>query len=455
MVVVGGTPYPMIEAFRRTSSTGLVGIGFLPGGNVSFAEGVNADGSVIVGQSNSIGPLTFDAFIWTAATGMTSLGALPGANRSEALGVSLDGSVVVGDSGFSGHLEAFRWTAATGMIGLGGLSGQPVNSYAHATNRDGTVVVGVAQMAGVDHPFRWTTQSRMTSLGLLPGYTSGGATDVSADGSVVVGIVGGALTQAFKWTLAGGMVGLGDLPGGPLSSTAWGVSDSGLVIVGSSRSNLGDEAVFWTPSQGPYAIDAYLTALGVTAHNGWSLRYAHAVSADGLRIIGGGINPLGQNESWLVVLPHPWVEYCSAKVNSLGCAPTISASGVPSASNAWSFVVMTSNVLNQTSGLYLYKVGGSSAAVPFQGGTLCVGPSGIRRTPAVFSGGHPSPANDCSGAYLIDFNAFAAGLSGGNPDPTLLSVGSTYRCQAWGRDQGFAPPNNTSLSNALQVPIGP
>ena len=57
--------------------------------------------------------------------------------------------------------------------------------------------------------------------------------------------------------------------------------------------------------------------------------------------------------------------------------------------------------------------------------------------------------------HSMDFNAFAAGLAGGNPDPALLTVGETYRCQAWGRDQGFPPPNNTALSNALEVPIGP
>jgi hypothetical protein len=41
------------------------------------------------------------------------------------------------------------------------------------------------------------------------------------------------------------------------------------------------------------------------------------------------------------------------------------------------------------------------------------------------------------------------------PDAALRTPGNLYRIQAWGRDQGFAPPNNTSLSNALQVPIGP
>jgi probable HAF family extracellular repeat protein len=455
MVTVGDTPYPTIEAFRWTSATGLEHLGFLAGGSFSLASGVNRDGSVIVGRGDSSGLLAFEAFVWTPGLRMVNLGALPGSSNSASLSVSLDGSVVVGTCEYVGYSEAFRWTNGTGMVGLGGFPGQPVDSDARATNGDGSVVVGVGKMGGIEHPFRWTSSTGMVSLGFLPGCTAGGAEDVSADGSVVVGVSWGTDMEAFRWTPGGGMVGLGDLAGGPLSSVAWGVSPSGLVIVGSGRTAADNEAVFWTPSQGPISIEARLTSLGVTSHNGWRLTYAHSVSADGLRIIGGGFNPLGQSEGWIAILPHDWMEYCTAKVNSLGCTPSIAGAGVPSASNAWSFEVVTSNVLNEKAGLYLYKVGGAPASVPFQGGTLCVGPSGIRRTPVVFSGGSPAPANDCSGAYELDFNAFAAGLSGGHPDPALLSPGSIYRCQAWGRDQGFSPPNNTSLSNALQVPIGP
>jgi hypothetical protein len=44
------------QAFRWTTSTGLIGIGFLPGKDSSAALGVNADGSVIVGNSNLLKP---------------------------------------------------------------------------------------------------------------------------------------------------------------------------------------------------------------------------------------------------------------------------------------------------------------------------------------------------------------------------------------------------------------
>ena len=149
-----------------------------------------------------------------------------------------------------------------------------------------------------------------------------------------------------------------------------------------------------------------------------------------------------------------FTSYCVAKVNSLGCTPTISGVGNPGATNAFPFVVSISQVRNQKTGLLLYAPNGVQSAQPFQGGTLCVGGSAIKRTPALFSGGSALPTSDCSGVYSIDFNAFAAGLLGGNPSPALAVPGNIYQCQAWGRDPGFPAPNNSTLSDALDVTIG-
>jgi hypothetical protein len=146
--------------------------------------------------------------------------------------------------------------------------------------------------------------------------------------------------------------------------------------------------------------------------------------------------------------------YCTAKINSLSCTPSIAGLGNPSASNLAAFVVSVSQVRNQKAGLLFYRPNGTQVAVPFQGGTLCVESAGLKRTPASSSGGTPAPANDCSGVYQLDFNAFAAGLLGGAPSPALSVPGNTYQCQAWGRDPGFPAPNNTTLSDALDVTIG-
>jgi hypothetical protein len=148
----------------------------------------------------------------------------------------------------------------------------------------------------------------------------------------------------------------------------------------------------------------------------------------------------------------PSTTYCTAKVNSKGCTPQIASSGVASASNATFFKVRCDKVLNNKSGLLFYGTTGR-AAVPFQGGTLCV-KTPIKRTPAVFSGGNPPP-NDCSGQFAIDMNAFAQGLLGGTPLVALKTPGTLVDTQWWGRDPGFAAPNNTQLSDGLEYTVGP
>jgi probable HAF family extracellular repeat protein len=112
------------------------GLGFLPGGPFSRAQGVNADGTVVVGFGDAATGIVNEAFRWTQAGGMVGLGFLPGGNLSSAFGVNADGTVVVGIGN-----EAFRWTQAGGMAGLGFLPGGS-GSEARAVNADGTVVVG-------------------------------------------------------------------------------------------------------------------------------------------------------------------------------------------------------------------------------------------------------------------------------------------------------------------------
>ena len=145
--------------------------------------------------------------------------------------------------------------------------------------------------------------------------------------------------------------------------------------------------------------------------------------------------------------------YCTAKINSQGCLPTIGSSGVPSASANSGFVISASNSLNHKNGLLLYSVAGRAASA-FQGGTLCI-QFPIKRTSAANSGGSLPPTIDCSGVFSIDMCAFASGSLGGNPLAALKIPGTLVDTQWWGRDPGFASPLNSSLSNALEVLVEP
>ena len=143
--------------------------------------------------------------------------------------------------------------------------------------------------------------------------------------------------------------------------------------------------------------------------------------------------------------------YCTAKLASIGCLPTITSVGFPSASMPGGFTVSASNVISNKVGLMLYGFNGRHSGA-FQGGTLCV-KAPYRRSPVLASGGSASP--DCSGSFSLDMNAFASGALGGNPAPELNEPGRTVNCQFWGRDPGFPAPNNSMLSDALEYLIAP
>jgi hypothetical protein len=75
-VVVGQFGLYEPEAFRWTASDGLVGLGFLAAlenGNESSANGVSADGKVIVGSSSSTN--TYEGFRWDLYTKLGNNGA--------------------------------------------------------------------------------------------------------------------------------------------------------------------------------------------------------------------------------------------------------------------------------------------------------------------------------------------------------------------------------------------
>lgn len=138
---------------------------------------------------------------------------------------------------------------------------------------------------------------------------------------------------------------------------------------------------------------------------------------------------------WGAACPCPPASYCTAKVNSQGCTPSIFSTGSSSiASN--SLRVKASNVINNKSGILFW--GFAPNAAPFQGGTLCVQAPTIR-TPAQSSGGN-APPDDCSGAYSFHFNASYMSGQG-------IAPGARIYCQYWSRDP--ASPSTTGLTDAL------
>jgi probable HAF family extracellular repeat protein len=282
-----------VDAFRWSGGT-MTNLGTL-GGSSSSANAVSANGAVVVGNAYLAGNTVSHAFRYSGTT-MTDLGTL-GGTFSSANGVSADGAVVVGYAqNAGGNNHAFRYSGAT-MTDLGTLGGSV--SQASGVSADGTTVVGNAYLTGdiANHAFRYSGAT-MTDLGTLGGANSQ-ANAVSADGKVVVGnayLTGNTAYHAFRYS-GTTMTDLGTL--GTTNSNAHAVSANGEVVVGDS-SNVGNPvaAFRWRQDTGMKSMASLLTASNVNI-TGWTLTSATGISADGTVIVGYGQDPKGNTEAWL------------------------------------------------------------------------------------------------------------------------------------------------------------
>lgn len=177
-------------------------LGSLPGSvpcGTSLTESydVSGNGSVVVGLAWVGKPCTnAHAFRWTQATGMEDMGALVPNRASRANGISADGNVVVGWSDAASGARrgaiwdegGLRWfTAPHSAIG-----------EAQGVSSDGSIVVGgdfsdLSKPNSFAEPWIWTEAGGVQSLGIVKAFRGDVvdgqhyARDVSDDGGVVVG----------------------------------------------------------------------------------------------------------------------------------------------------------------------------------------------------------------------------------------------------------------------------
>lgn len=210
-VVVGQYTSAAGSHSYRWSGGAVATIGDLSGGVFAAgrANAVSHFGAAIVGRSlNGAG---FTEAYRQVSMMLTGLGDLPGgAYSSEAFGVSADGSVVVGRSESAAGVEAFRWEAGV-MTGLGDLPGGAFASEALGVSADGSVIVGWGTGPAGPSAVVWRgsgaedLKSLLISLGAtgLEGWTLTGASDVSLDGMTIVGYGTNAagLAQGFIVTI--------------------------------------------------------------------------------------------------------------------------------------------------------------------------------------------------------------------------------------------------------------
>ncbi|MEH6737696.1 MAG: autotransporter domain-containing protein [Sulfitobacter sp.] len=235
--VIVGHAYLDVNTIHATAwvngSTTAIDLGNL-NGRGSFAYGVSADGTVIVGASDR----TAVSWVGESRT-LTKLTTITG-GESVANSVSADGNVIIGYGSASPGSKGVSWvdgnTIGTFLEDLGG-----GKSRTSGLSADGNVIVGTAETAEeTTHAAAWVDGSTAaTDLGTLGGADSA-ATAVSADGNVIVGEAStdDGASHAAAWVDGSTTAtDLGTLGGADSVATA--VSADGGVIVGTSDTAYG------------------------------------------------------------------------------------------------------------------------------------------------------------------------------------------------------------------------
>lgn len=142
----------------------------------------------------------------------------------------------------------------------------------------------------------------------------------------------------------------------------------------------------------------------------------------------------------------PGLTFCFPSRSPLGCLPSVTGSGTPSATAGAGHDLVVGDARNNQIGLIFYGTSGDQA-LPFGNGWQCVaGP--LTRMAVQSTGGAPPPTEDCSGVLHTDFNAWVAG--GGDP---ALVPGTAVYVQSWSRDPSYG--FGSLLSDATAFVLGP
>ena len=322
-----------------------LGSGFTP-------TDANFDGSVVVGQSQTIG----QGFVWTSATGAVGIGGDPitGNFRITDDGARIAGTVF--NPGSNGN-EMGIYDRNTGQWSfLGGIGGQSDSSISSAwgMSRNGQHIVGLGWVnAGRAHAVRWDEGVGLTDIGSTVTDRSSRANAVSDDGTVVAGWqdgttgfrqgavwIDGAQTLIFnnsgqEVSEAGAVSGDGQwvVGNGAGGQNAWRWSQStgyqdlgalgvvfngrgfatdtnhdGSVVLGFERGfgfPTGGEGWIWTESAGMTSLNDHFASFGVVADPGFRFSLPLGMSSDGLTFWGLGRSDSAFSTGWIVTVPAP------------------------------------------------------------------------------------------------------------------------------------------------------
>jgi hypothetical protein len=174
--------------------------------------------------------------------------------------------------------------------------------------------------------------------------------------------------------------------------------------------------------------------------------FGYALGLDGNTALIGDPNA-DETYAYELSPTQPYTRYCTAGTSASGCRATLAACGVSSASAGSGFLLQASDVEGGKKGLFFYGTGGRQAN-PWGNGTSlqCVVPPVVRAGLLAGSGG----VGTCDGSFGQDLNVLWSADPTKNP-----GAGATVQAQLWYRDPASTSNQTTSLSDALELQIGP
>jgi hypothetical protein len=252
-----------------------------------FVGSLSTDGAFVVGYE--MVPDSPYVARWSSSTRLERMAPLPTDQRAFVTAFDDDASTLTGalqfPDGRAGNLryEPFRITSEGGLsAGLGELPAGATGAAPSDISADGSDIVGVT--TGLGSVFRWTQESGMVALA-PSGELVGGFAGVSADGNVVASTLdpeGSISSAAFRWTPESGALAL--IEG--RTSQAFFMNRSGSVIVGAIEE--AQPSLFvWDEANGARELLPTLEALDVDLA-GWELGEVRALSDDGNALVGIG-----------------------------------------------------------------------------------------------------------------------------------------------------------------------
>jgi hypothetical protein len=290
--IVAGALALAALSFSATAQSTFQSLG-TPGGFLNVQD-MSADGTAMVGSANSQG------YLWTT-TNPTWV-AIPGTSGVfTSYSVSNGGLFVCATMpDANGDSVAARWSQATGQWTLlGGLVGQSGTSISSASDisADGSVVVGLGWLTPNNaHGIRWDAINGVVDLGHYLGAPGDSRADgISADGTTITGFDSDPVTGVWRgavWTnLTEALTGCLD-PADPIDGPSHGyaVSATGTYVVGESSTGLFTPS-FWNENHA-FRWDAVngISDLGTTPVDpfGWGnhATIPTGVSADGRTVVG-------------------------------------------------------------------------------------------------------------------------------------------------------------------------